>query len=185
MARAGNVGFAFDELAVVELGFEGYVLRGGGENASADCKDARGNSHGFREIAGDVSERGEEEVAETVAGEAAAATGKAILKEFAEQVLVFRESHHAVADVARRQHGIFAAQAAGAAAVVGDGDDGDEIGDGAELDFCIARPWDAGARGWVRNSTKSLRPRRTMERPVPPPSATMRTGRVRRLELRC
>src|ERR1700761_670447 len=29
------------------------------------------------------------------------------------------------------------------------------------------------------------RPRSTIERPVPPPSATMRTGRVRRLALRC
>ena len=56
---------------------------------------------------------------------------EAVLEEAAEQGFVFGEGDHAVADVAGREDAVFAAQAAGGAAVVGDGDDGDEVGDGA------------------------------------------------------
>src|SRR6201996_2126850 len=56
-----------------------------------------------------------------------------------------------------------------------------EMGLTCDLESAVAFP----ARGFVRNSTKSFSPRKTVERPVPPPRATMRTGRVRRLELRC
>jgi hypothetical protein len=52
------------------------------------------------------------------------------LKQAAEKRFVFRKRHHAVADVAGREDAILAAQAAGAAAVIGDRDDGGEIGDG-------------------------------------------------------
>jgi hypothetical protein len=64
-----------------------------------------------------------------VSGEPAAQR-EAILEEFSEQVLVGRERDHAVADVARGQDAVFAAQAAGAAAVVRHCHDGGEIGDG-------------------------------------------------------
>ena len=49
---------------------------------------------------------------------------EAVLKELGEQGLVFGEGHHAVADVARREHVELAAQAAGTAAVVCHGDNG-------------------------------------------------------------
>ena len=53
--------------------------------------------------------------------------GKAVLEELGEQRFVFGERDHAIADVARRQDVEFAAQASGAAAVVGDGDDGGDF----------------------------------------------------------
>jgi hypothetical protein len=55
---------------------------------------------------------------------------KAILEEAAHQGFVLGEGDHAVADVAGREHAIFAAQATRATAVVGDGDDGGQVGDG-------------------------------------------------------
>lgn len=48
----------------------------------------------------------------------AAAKGKTVLKEIRQQRLVHRERHHAVANVSRRQHTVFAAQTAGAPAVI-------------------------------------------------------------------
>src|SRR5207302_9510718 len=52
-------------------------------------------------------------------------------KQTSEKGFIFREGYHAVADVAGREDAVFAAQAAGAAAVIGDRDDGGDIGDGA------------------------------------------------------
>ncbi len=54
----------------------------------------------------------------------AAAFGKAVLEELGKQRFVFRKGYHAVADIAGRQDVEFAAQASGAAAIVGNGDDG-------------------------------------------------------------
>jgi hypothetical protein len=54
-----------------------------------------------------------------------------MLEKAREEVFVFRERDHAVADVARREHVQVFAEAAGGAAVVGDGDDGGELADEA------------------------------------------------------
>ena len=137
-AAGGDAGFAVDAAAVFESGDERDVGDCGGENLAADREDFAADADGFGEIAGDVSERGEEEIAEIVADEAAAGV-EAILEEAAEKSFVLAESDHAVADVAGRKDAIFAAQAAGAAAVVGDGDDGGEAGDGMlGFDFVAA-----------------------------------------------
>ena len=95
---------------------------------TADRQNFAADANSFGEVAGDVSEGGEEEVAEVVADETAASV-KAVLKETAKKGFVLAEGDHAVADVAGREDAIFAAEAAGAAAVVGDGDDGGEAGD--------------------------------------------------------
>src|SRR5882672_5192068 len=76
-----------------------------------------------------MRKRGEEKVAEVVADEAAASV-EAVLKEPAEQRFIFRKSDHAISNVAGRENTILAAQAAGAAAVIGDGDDRSKVGDG-------------------------------------------------------
>lgn len=55
---------------------------------------------------------------------------EAVLKKPREEGFVFGQGDHAVANVTGRQHTIFAAQTPGAAAVVGDGDDRGEVGDG-------------------------------------------------------
>jgi len=52
------------------------------------------------------------------------------LKQISEQVFVPGKSDHAIADVARGQNAIFAAQATGAAAVIGDRHDSGEVGNG-------------------------------------------------------
>ena len=60
----------------------------------------------------------------------ATARMKTVLEEPSEQRFIFRQGDHAVADVSGRQHAIFAAKPAGAAAIVGDGDNRGEVGDG-------------------------------------------------------
>ena len=83
--------------------------------------------HGLRKISGDIRQGGQKQIPETVACEAVP-RGKAVLKEISEQVFIAGKSHHAIADVAGRQNAIFAAQTAGAAAVVRDGHYGGEVG---------------------------------------------------------
>ena len=77
-----------------------------------------------------MGERGEEKITKIVADQSAAGV-EAVLEKTAEQRFVLGERDHAVANIARWQDAIFTAQSAGAAAVVGDGDDRGEIGDGA------------------------------------------------------
>jgi hypothetical protein len=125
----GDFGFAADGGAVVHEGGEGGVGGGGGKDAAAGGENLRAGLDGLGEVAGDGGERGEEEIAEAVAFEVA--VGEAVLEELGEQVLVFREGDHAVADVAWGKHVELFAKAAGGATVVGDGDDGGEIGDEA------------------------------------------------------
>jgi hypothetical protein len=138
LAAGGDAGFAVDATAVFESGDERNVGDCGRENLAADRENFAADADGFGEISRDVSEGGEEEVAEVVTDEAAAGV-KAILKEATEEGFVLTESDHAVADVAGREDAIFAAQAAGAAAVVGDGNDGGEADNGVfGLDFVAA-----------------------------------------------
>jgi len=113
---------------VFESGDERDVGNCGGENLAADRENFAADADGFGEISGDVSERGEEEVAEIVADETAASV-KAILKESAKESFVLAEGHHAVADVSGRKNAIFAAEASGTTAVVSDGDDCGEARD--------------------------------------------------------
>ncbi len=117
-----------DAAAVFESGDERDVGDGRGENLTADREDFAADANGFGEVASDVSQRGEKEVAEVVADEAAAGV-KTVLKEATEESFVLAESDHAVTDVAGRKDAIFAAKAAGTAAVVRDSDDRGEAGD--------------------------------------------------------
>ncbi len=124
-----DAGLAFDEGAVVHAGGEGDVGVGGGEDASAGGEDLGGHLDGLGEVSGDVREGGDEEVAEAVAFELALA--EAELEELGEEMLVFGEGDHAVADVAGREHLEVFAETAGGAAVVGDGDYSGEVADDA------------------------------------------------------
>jgi hypothetical protein len=125
----GDIGLAVDDGAVVHERGEGDVLVGGGEDFATGGEDLRRHLHGLGEVAGDVGERGHEQVAEAVTLEIALV--EAVLEEPGEQVLVFGERDHAVANVAGGKHFEVFAKAAGGASVVGDGDDGGEVGDGA------------------------------------------------------
>src|SRR5947207_1801792 len=55
---------------------------------------------------------------------------KSILEQAPEKSFILRQSHHAITNVAGREDAVLAAQTAGAAPVIGDGDDGSEIGNG-------------------------------------------------------
>ena len=124
----GDVGFAADEGAVVHARRPGGVGGGGGVDAAAGGENLGGELDGLGEVAGDLSEGGDEEVAEVVALEGVAGA-EAVIEELGQQVFFFAEGDHAVAQVAGREHVEVFAQAAGGAAVVGDGDDGGQVGD--------------------------------------------------------
>ena len=100
-----------------------------GIDAPAGGEDLRGGLDGLGEVSGDVGECGEEEIAEGVAFEVALI--EAVLKEPGEEMLVFGERDHAVADVAWGKHLEVFAEAAGGSAIVADGDDGGELADDA------------------------------------------------------
>src|SRR6266513_4167201 len=129
-AAGSDAGLAVNGAAVFERGNEVNVRKRRWKNAAANGQHFAADADGFGEIAGDVGERGEEKIAEIVSDEAAAGM-EAVLKQASEKGFIFRKSHHAIADVAGREDAVLAAQPAGTAAVIGDGDDGGEISDGA------------------------------------------------------
>src|ERR1019366_7972649 len=147
----GDAGLAVDEGAVIHAGGKGDVGIGGGINASAGGEDLRGHLYGLGEVAGDLGERGDEEVAKAVTVEVALV--EAILEELGEQVFVLRERDHAVADVAGGKHFEILAETAGGASVVGDGDDGSEIVDEAAVGrgggLGAAIGGGTGRKGWA------------------------------------
>ena len=82
-AAGGDAGFAMDAASAFESSDEGDVGDGGWKNLAADREDFAADADGFGEVAGDVREGREEEVAEIVADEATAGV-KAVLEEAAE-----------------------------------------------------------------------------------------------------
>jgi len=130
IVAGGNARFAVNDAVVFERGDKMHIRKRGGKDAAANRKYLAADADGFREIPGNVGKRGEKQIAEIVATEAAASV-ETILKETAKERFVLRKSNHAIANVAGRENAIFAAQAAGASSVVGDGNDSGEVGDGA------------------------------------------------------
>ena len=110
-SAAGNSSFAQNALAVGEGGRQVHIGKCGGEDAATDGENFTGNADGFGKIAGHMGESGEEKIAEIVAAQAAPRM-KTILEKPAEKRFVLGEGDHAVANVAGREHAIFAAKAA-------------------------------------------------------------------------
>ena len=104
------------------------VRKGRGKYAAADGQNLAADANSLAKISGNVSQRREKEIAKVVAGKAASRL-EAILEEAAEQGFILGKCDHAVADIAGREDAVLAAKAAGAAAVIGDGDNGGEVGD--------------------------------------------------------
>jgi hypothetical protein len=104
------------------------VRKGRGKYAAADGENLAADANSLSKISGNLSQRGEKEIAKVVAGKAASRL-EAILEEAAEQGFILRKCDHAVADVAGGEDTVLAAKAARAAAVIGDGDNGGEVGD--------------------------------------------------------
>lgn len=128
-ARARYFGLTPYSPPAIEERLQSHIGGGGRIDPSADGQHLAGEAHGLGEVAGNIGERRQEQVAEAVAGESAT-NREAILEEAPKQCLIFREANEAVANVARGKNGILAAQAAGTSAIIGDGDYGDEVGDG-------------------------------------------------------
>ncbi len=124
----GDAGFTVNDAAAFHHRFERNVLCCCGENPPANRQDLPAQAHGVGKISCDAGERGEKQIAEAVPAETAPCV-KTVLKQMAHQCFVVGKRNHAIADVTRRKNAVIAAQAAGAAAVVGDGDESDEIGD--------------------------------------------------------
>ena len=75
LAAGGDFGFAAHDGAVFHARGDSDVGGGGGENVAASSEDFRGELDGLGEVAGHFGERGDEEVAEVVAAQFAAAYG--------------------------------------------------------------------------------------------------------------
>jgi len=99
-----------------------------------------------------MRQRRQKKISEIVADKSASRV-KPVLKQPAQQRFVARERDHAVAYIAWRQNPVFAAQPAGAAAVIRDGHDRGEIGD---------RPFRSGRRivAWNHVMFQSAQQRR-------------------------
>jgi hypothetical protein len=95
---------------------------------SSGGEDFSGEFDRLGKVAGHFSEGSDEEVAEVVAAEIAAVT-EAVAEEAGDQAFVFGKGDHAVAEVAGRQHVEVAAETSAGASIVGDGNDGCEVGD--------------------------------------------------------
>ena len=116
-----------DDTAIVHQRFERDIFYGRGQYAAVDAQQFAGLADGSGKISGDLAERGQEQIAHAVAAETAAHV-KAKLKGAGDGRIFVRKSGDAAADIAGRENAVIAAEAAGAAAIVGDGDDGSEFG---------------------------------------------------------
>ncbi len=117
--------------------FERNILQRGGKNSSPNGQNFSAHANGLGKIARHMAQRGQKQISETVSAQSAARM-KTILKQTAQQRFVLRERHHAVANIAGRQHAVFAPQAARTSAVIGDRDDRGEIADRMAVRFLAA-----------------------------------------------
>jgi hypothetical protein len=101
-----------------------------GQHFPPDGQDAAGFQNRALKGTGHFGHRGDEEVAETMAIQAriGADGRKAVVKELGDQPLIVRQRRDAVAEVAGRKHAQGPTQAPGTPAVIGDGDDGRDVG---------------------------------------------------------
>lgn len=125
--RFCDVALRGNDAAIVHEGFERNIFGRGRQDATVNTEELASLFDRAREITGDLRERGEKQIAHAVSAEAAAGV-KAELEGARDGGFVIRESSDAIADIARGKNAVIAAQAAGTAAVVCDGDNRCEIG---------------------------------------------------------
>ena len=111
--------------AVVKLRLQPHILIGHGQHPAGDGQDVPHPVDRLVKRAGNAVHGRQEQIAEALPGQRA--VGKAVVEQLLHGGLGIGQRHDAVADIARRQHPQILAQHAGAAAVVGDGDDGGDI----------------------------------------------------------
>jgi len=86
-----------------------------------------GLADGAGKISGDLAERGEKKIAHAVSAQAPTNV-KTKLKRAGDGRIFIRKCGDATANIAGRKDAVIATEAAGAAAIVGDGNDGSEFG---------------------------------------------------------
>ena len=123
---AADARLAHHDPAILQDCFQDHVFICGRVDATGNVQHFRRGLHGVGKIAHDVGQRGKKEIAEAVSFQTASGM-EAILEQTRQQGLILRQRHHAVADVARRQHLELAAQATGAAAVIAHRDNGCDV----------------------------------------------------------
>ena len=101
-------------------------MKGRRNDLTAHREDPAGFTDRVLEVSGDLRHRGDEEVAERVPCERSLAA-EPVLEELGHERLGLGERGQALPDVSRREHAIFLAKASAGAAVVGDGDDRDDV----------------------------------------------------------
>src|SRR5205823_14035923 len=94
--RAADGHFPRELLAVGERGAQPHVLQRRRVDVAADGQDFGGGEHGVVEAAGDVGHRGEQQIAQRVAGQRLA-SGEAIVEDLRQQVLFLYQRLDAVA----------------------------------------------------------------------------------------
>jgi hypothetical protein len=109
--------FAVHRPAVVKLGRERERVGRRGDDPASSPDDASSDLDRSREVAGDVGQRGEHEIAERVSIETVPSL-EAKLEERREQCVVFSQRHETIADVTRRDDAEVAPQSPGASAIV-------------------------------------------------------------------
>ena len=121
--------------AVGQLGAEGDVLQGGGQDAAPHVEHPGGLLEGPLEGAGDLGHGGDVQVAEGVPGQVVAlpvgGLGEAVLEQGRDQRIAVRQGGDALPEVARGEHAQVAPQPAGGAAVVADRDHRGQVARGA------------------------------------------------------
>jgi hypothetical protein len=129
-AGAGNSALSLNEPAVLHHRFQPDIRHRRGENAPANRQHFARELDRFLKVARDRGERRQKEVSEAVPLQAASA-GETELKQAGEKTGVLGERHHAVADIARRQHLEIAPQPPRASAVIGHRDHSGQVADPA------------------------------------------------------
>src|SRR3989442_11030966 len=129
---SADVCLAGDDFAILQSSFERNQLIRGREDPAANRQHFAADAYGAREVAGNMAQCGEEKIAETMAAQTDAGL-ETILKKPAQQSFILGQGHHAIAEVTGWQDAVFATQAPRTAAVIRDGDDGREIGNGVVI----------------------------------------------------
>ena len=101
-AASGNPSLTFHTRTIRQVRLQYDVGRRCGEDSAARRKDVRRVLDGFRKVAGQRRQGGDEREFQTVAFQSLAGV-ETILKQSRQHGFVFRERHQAVADIAWRQ----------------------------------------------------------------------------------